>query len=68
MLMKRLCVGDATGARSGPLAKWAVYYTAHLALYDIAVSPAFETASDTDDPPLTQASTRSHFETCAALS
>lgn len=29
--MERHRVGDATGARSGPLAKIAVYYTAHLA-------------------------------------
>ncbi|MGU3421929.1 hypothetical protein [Methylobacterium sp. D54C] len=31
MPMERHCVGDATGARSGSLAKIAVYYTAHLA-------------------------------------
>ncbi len=36
--MERHCVGDATGARSGPLAKIAVYYTAHLAHYDIATA------------------------------
>lgn len=29
--MERHRLGDATGARSGPLAKIAVYYTAHLA-------------------------------------
>ena len=31
MPRERHGVGDATGARSGPLAKIAVYYTAHLA-------------------------------------
>lgn len=31
MPRERHCVGDATGARSGPLAKIVVYYTAHLA-------------------------------------
>lgn len=36
----RHSLGDATGARSGPLAKWAVYYTAHLAIFTILLSLA----------------------------
>ena len=39
--MERHCVGDATGARSSPLAKIAVYYTAHLARHDIHTVPTY---------------------------
>jgi len=41
MPRERHGVGDATGARSGPLAKIAVYYTAHLARCGICSLPAF---------------------------
>ncbi len=44
--MERHCVGDATGARSGPLAKIAVYYTAHLARRGIRFPSRFQGFTD----------------------
>jgi len=43
---ERQSLGDATGARSGPLAKIAVYYTAHLAHRDIRSLPTFGRFTD----------------------